>query len=244
MILFAPTFYDTLDSTNSEAKRLMLAGAKEGIVVVAEKQTHGRGRLGRRWISPKGNLYATMVVIPDKELIAIPSLALVTGLAIAQALKELLSFSHPVQVKWPNDVLLASQKVCGILVETDVDNSGKPICYIGFGVNLVSSPEMVAFPATSLHHYLARPVAPEEVLAHILVKFTILYEEWLENGFKKLNKPWSDTAFGIGRHIAVQLQPGVETFGKYTGVNEEGALLIADEMGQVQTLYSTEIRFV
>lgn len=243
MIVFLPLYYGTIESTNDEAKRLVASGNGEGTVIVAEQQTKGRGRLQRRWISPAGNFYATLILKPKKELSDLASLSLVVGLALAQTLKEYTSPAQRVSLKWPNDVMMDSQKIAGILIETEVNKQGEPICYVGVGVNLVSSPEMVAYPTTSLKEVTGIEVEPKHFLNYFLSKFNPCYQRWLNQGFSALREDWLWLAHKLGSRIAVTVQPGLEIFGHFLGVSQTGALLIRDDAGQEHHLLSTEVRF-
>ena len=112
--------YDMLDSTNSEAKRLAGGGASHGAVIWAKRQTAGRGRMGREWVSAEGNLYVTILLNPSQKLAECPQLSFVASLAVAETLEAIVPDASHIQCKWPNDVLAHGKKIAGILLESFV----------------------------------------------------------------------------------------------------------------------------
>ena len=132
--------YDEVGSTNDLARRLAEEGEPEGAVVLARAQTAGRGRHGRIWSSPAGNLYVSVLLRPGRGLGETSALSLVSGLALADALAELGADGSRLKLKWPNDVLIDGAKVAGLLLESGGAGSTAAWVVVGSGVNLVSAP--------------------------------------------------------------------------------------------------------
>ena len=164
----------TLGSTNDEALRRAAEGAPEGLVVLAEVQTTGRGRQGRAWSDvPGASLAFSVVLRPALPLPRLPLLALAMACAVAEAAEAITQRAHA--VKWPNDVLHEGRKVCGVLAESRSGGNGPPVLVIGTGVNVnhveTDFPESFRDRASSLRMASGRYVTPELVLAEILARF-------------------------------------------------------------------------
>ncbi len=202
---------DVVDGTNREALRRIAAGAPHGTVVQARRQTEGRGRRGRTWISPPGNLYATLIVRPPRTA-PLAELGFVAALGAGEALRD----HAPVRFKWPNDLMLDGRKLGGILVEV-----AEGAAAIGIGINIASAPEDTETPATRL----AAAVTPDALLDDIRVHFDAWYRRWLDDGFQPLREAWLRHALGLGQPIRVRL--GGETVeGTFGGLDGGGGLLL------------------
>jgi BirA family biotin operon repressor/biotin-[acetyl-CoA-carboxylase] ligase len=183
-----------VDSTNNFAKKLARYGAAEGTVVVAEEQTAGRGRYGRKWFSPKGGLYFSIILRPKMKVNEAVGIVVVACLAVVKVLSE--GYGLRVEVKWPNDVLLDGRKVCGILAE--MSSIGEEVNYVvvGMGINVNSVivkdfPEELKPIATSLREKLKRKVALEPLLKRVLEKFEEVYEAYSMRGFQPIMAEWT-----------------------------------------------------
>ncbi len=158
--------FDTVGSTNDEAKALARAGAAPGTLVWATEQTAGRGRRGRAWLSPPGNLYLSLVLRPDGAPSRAAQLGFVAALGLGDALAPLLGPALPLSYKWPNDLLVNGKKLAGILLESETSAAGGvDFVVIGIGVNIRSMPDDVEFPATSLAAEGVAGVTPPLLLA-------------------------------------------------------------------------------
>ena len=143
--------FDALDSTNEEAKRLARGGGCRGAVIWAKKQSEGKGRMGRSWVSSEGNLFVSVLLQPEKPLKEFAQLSFVTAVAVIESLEALLAEGHALQCKWPNDILLNGRKLGGILLESFQTGEGsQPWVVVGVGVNVDSYPPRTEFPATCL----------------------------------------------------------------------------------------------
>ncbi len=242
---------EKVGSTNEEAVRFLGEGlAQDRSVITAKEQGAGRGRGSRAWESPLGNLYATLVLKPDRPEIEWGQLCFVLSLAIAEALKNILSNKSQVQVKWPNDVLVNARKISGILLEVHQTASGQKVMLMGFGVNCRNHPESALFPATDLVFEGAKQqdATPESVLTLILQQFEPLYQNWLALGLKNIRPEWLNLAKNLGETISIRvsdfLPDGGKITGTFMGVEEEsGALLLKENDGLVHRITHGDVFF-
>jgi len=216
-----------IDSTNDEAKRRAGEGAAHGTLIWAEAQSAGRGRRGRGFVSPAGNLYMSILLRPDRPASSAAQLGFAAALALGDALLPLLPSPEGMRYKWPNDVLIDGRKVSGILLESQAAGEGRlDWLVVGIGVNVASFPEGVDYPAISLAAAGAR-VTVDALLAVVAEGFERWYERWREEGFQPLRAAWLARARGLGEGIRVRLQ-GEEASGRFAGLDEDGALLLDD----------------
>lgn len=228
---FRPIVLSSVGSTNEELKRFALAGAEEGTLVVAERQTAGRGRRGRNWQSPTGNLYASLLLRPDRAAAEALQLSFVAAVAVAEATAGLVPPGTPVRCKWPNDVLIDGRKVAGILLESAAGNDGRlEWLIIGVGINVTNHPPPgeAAYPATSFLAAGATGVDATRVLAVLCDRFLAWCHCWLIEGFSPIREAWRQRAAGLGEPITVNLED--ETlFGTFLDLDADGALLLGQE---------------
>ena len=218
--------YDTVGSTNDEAKRLARAGAEEGTVVWALEQNAGRGRRGRVWASPRGNLYASVIVRPDCPVNRAAQLGFVAALAVGDALGAIFGGAAGLSYKWPNDVLLHGHKIAGILLESELGQGAVPaFVVVGVGINLASSPGDAEFPATSIAEQGLGHVSPAEALAGFTHHFQAWVERWRTDGFAPVRTAWRANAVSLGEAIRVQLDAAT-LHGRFIDIDQEGALLL------------------
>lgn len=201
---------DAVDSTNAVAKALAEDGAEDGTLVWARRQTAGRGRHGRSWTSPEGNLYLSIVCRPGAPIDRLGQLSFVTAVAVADALEPRLPDGHKLQLKWPNDVLIDGCKVTGILLESAVGAGGEPTwVVIGVGVNLAHHPESTdsLTPPSSLKALGARDISPESVLEAFAARFLHWRRLWLAEGFAPVRAAWLRRAYRLGETVTARLEP-------------------------------------
>lgn len=228
---FRPLRFATIGSTNGEAKRLAAGGAAEGTLVWAGEQTSGRGRRGRAWDSPPGNLYVSLVLRPACAPAAAAQLGFAAALAIGEAARPRLPPAVDLRYKWPNDVLIDGRKMSGILLESEADAAGRLAwLVVGIGVNLRSHPETAEWPATSLAAAGAGTIAPEWMLEAVAARMLHWYRCWQEDGFAPLRQAWLETVHGLGRPLVVRLA-GAELAGRFADLDHDGALLLETAAG-------------
>jgi len=217
--------YETIDSTNDELKRLAREGAGEGLVITAARQTAGRGRRGRSWIAPPGNLYTSILLRPLCRAATAAQLGFVSALAVADAIGELAP-TVGVLCKWPNDVLANGKKVCGILLETEMVTGDRPDFVIsGIGINLVSSPRDTPYQATSLAEEGAPRITAAAMNVALIRHFAGWLAIWQQGGFAPIREAWLARAAGLGEPIQVRLERDT-LHGRFVDLDNDGALLL------------------
>ena len=211
---------DEIDSTNAEALRRVRDGAGAGTVIHAQTQTQGRGRKGSAWISPQGNLYASVIVEPPADRPP-GQLAFVTAVAAAEAVCEMAPASGSLQLKWPNDLLLDGRKLGGILIE-----GGSVGHYvIGLGINLSTAPSRDGITATTLGTHTGVEVGPEVLLTAFCRRFAAWDSQWRRDGFAPVRAAWRQRASGMGQLIDARL-PNETLRGVFVDIDADGALLL------------------
>ena len=238
--------YKVVSSTNNVAKKLAEENASEGTVVVAEEQTSGRGRLDRKWFSPKGGLWFSIILKPEVKTFDASKIVFAVSLAVANTLRK--NFNLKAEVKWPNDVLVNGKKICGILTESVT--SDKSLKYVVVGVGLNSNISVKEIPrnlresTTTLKEELEREVDLESLLCSLLFQIEQEYTTFLNKGFADILKRWKCIASFLGKRVEV-----VEAGKKYDGVaqdvDEEGLLVVRLTEGTVKkfTVGDIKVRF-
>jgi BirA family biotin operon repressor/biotin-[acetyl-CoA-carboxylase] ligase len=231
------------DSTNRVAMEMAENGAPHGVVVVADAQTAGRGRMGRRWVSPAGkNLYVSLLLRPSVPTVDATRLALVAGVALADAVE---GAGVPGFLKWPNDLYCGGRKAAGILAEMASDPSGVRHVVIGVGINVNMEEEDFApdlrGTATSLRICAGKAFRRIDVLARLLDSFGTRYAEFIGGGFAALRDGWDRRDFLRGRRVLLRRQGG-EGWGIAEGLDAAGALrFLPDGGGSIESVHSAEI---
>jgi len=235
--------HERIDSTNEEAKRLAAGGAPMGTLVWAGEQLAGRGRRGRGWTSPPGNLYMSLLLRPACAPSRACQLNFVTAVALAEAVAEMVPEGTPTSLKWPNDVLVGDAKVSGILLEAGAaaDRSVDWLV-IGVGVNLTSHPAETPYPATDLRRAGARAATPELALEAFAQRFEWWYAAWNAGGFLPIRARWLSRARGLGEAIEVRLEH--ETLrGRFADLDETGALMLDMQSGSRRLVTTGDLFF-
>jgi BirA family biotin operon repressor/biotin-[acetyl-CoA-carboxylase] ligase len=229
-----------IDSTNAEALRRAAAGERGPTWIWADRQTHGRGRLGRQWVSETGNLYATLLVSMAIELRLVAGLSIVAPLAVLSTFRTYLPPDTRLEVKWPNDVIIAGLKAAGILVESTVQGEGVALA-IGCGLNLLHAPDASRYGATTLAAHGVK-VAPRQALERLAAEMDSLLRQWnAGKGFAALRSAWLQHARGIGQLVSITV--GDRTVRGYLeGLGDNGGLLLRIPSG-VQEFHAGEISF-
>lgn len=223
--------YQTLTSTMDRAGIFARAGAPEGIVVMSDEQTAGRGRAGRAWHSPAGTaLYVTLLLRPSVPPPALATLPLLAGVAVAEALESLTGAS--VQLKWPNDVWLGNdpdhRKVAGILLTSAISAQSVSHVLCGIGVNLTTPLDLLPPDGTSVLAATGKTVRPREVLDALLPAFADRYSAYQESAGQPSLDAWCARAAMLGEIVTVQ-DAGQARTGQFTGIDTDGALLLEQD---------------
>lgn len=218
---FRPVRLDSVGSTNDEIRRLALSGAAADFLVVsAIQQSAGRGRRGRVWVSPAGNLHFS-VLLKIQSLASAAQLGFAAAVAVVDSLTELVP-GPKFTAKWPNDVLMDGRKVAGMLLEPIAEDW----LIVGIGIDVAEPPppDAVLYPAAALVH-AGFGGTDMDVLAAFCRHFAPRVKAWREGGFAPLRDAWIERARGIGAPVVVRLDTETLT-GVFAGLDEEGALLL------------------
>lgn len=249
--------FETIASTNALALERARAGDPGRLWLVSKRQEAGRGRRGRAWQTPQGNLAATLLLVPDADLKLAATLGFVAGLALADALAAVMPPGSRVgvgidggtplaggrfELKWPNDVLAGGAKLSGILLESTMLADGRAALAIGIGVNVAAHPADVPYPATSLAA-LGLSCTPEML-------FLALSDAWVENerlwaggrGLSAVRERWLRQAAGLGSEVAVQVE-GRVLRGVFETIDEECRFLVREDGGTIVAITAGDVHF-
>jgi BirA family transcriptional regulator, biotin operon repressor / biotin---[acetyl-CoA-carboxylase] ligase len=233
--------FESLDSTNEEALRQLAAGAQDPLWIVAEEQTKGRGRGGRHWQSPKGNLYASLLLRLNVSAAIATQLSFVAALAAYDAISPELSEAQTpgLRLKWPNDLMLDGAKIAGILIESLAAPDGRGLAAIvGIGVNVSVVPAIPERPASAIG---CDPAACARVSGALGNAFAAWLDRWDEGrGFPAIRAAWLSLAHAPGEPISVNLN-GTPIRGRFCGVGEGGGLELETAPGVVITVNAGDI---
>lgn len=233
--------FDSLDSTNEEAKRLARAGGSHGAVIWAKSQSEGKGRLGRNWLSVEGNLFVSVLLQPQKPLSELPQLSFVAAVAALEAVAPMLENKAAIQTKWPNDILLSDRKLGGILLESfRTEESDTPWVIVGLGINIDSYPPRTEFPATCLKDAGVELVSAKIILSRFIHHFIECYNEWNNKGFTGLRKDWMANAWNLKQKITARLESG-EVQGVFDGIDASGNLVLITDNGKKQVIHAGDV---
>lgn len=225
-------YFDSIDSTNAEAKRQAENGAEHGLLVISDHQTAGRGRRGRVWESQKGEgIFVTLLLKPDIEPVNASMLTLVMGLAVRDALAQVEHLD--VQIKWPNDIVCDGKKICGILTEMSAQMDYINHIVIGLGINVYHQtfPAEMEQIATSIYQQTGARISRAELIAEVMDRFETYYAQYLktQNLFYLMDR-YNEQLINRGRKVQV-LDAKAGFSGTAIGINEIGELLVQTDEG-------------
>lgn len=225
---------ETTTSTNDDAKNVAASGGAEGVVFWALRQTAGRGRQGRSWESPPGNLYFSVLLRPPVSSQKWGCYSFVVGLAVAEVVRALLPEAS-IELKWPNDVLIDGKKISGILLE-----GGEGWLVVGVGLNVLHVPDAPIYPVTSLVAEGEDIPASEEILDRLLGRLDAWYERMNAEGFAPIRSAWLSLARkGV---LRVRLpRGGGEIQGEFLDLDPDGALRLRLEDGAERRISAGDI---
>ena len=230
-------------STNDAARQLAEQGAPEGTLVLAEKQTQGRGRLGRSWLSePGAGIYASILLRPLLKPRDAAVLTLVAAVAASEAIE--LACGLNADIKWPNDLLLSGRKCCGILSEMQAERDDIRHVIVGIGLNVNHSvfPEELVHRATSLRIEGKQTYSRAAVLCEFLLRFELLYDDLQRGSLTTVLQRWVDrSSFAFGKQVTVDLGSGKKLDGRTAGLSAQGNLKVKLPHGRVEEVLSGDI---
>lgn len=234
--------YETIDSTNSEAKRLAHAGVPEGTIVLAESQRKGKGRMKRIWASPRrAGIYLSVVLRPQILPQEAQKLTFVAAVALAFALRH---FGIVSQVKWPNDILINGKKVAGILMELTAHAELVDFVVVGIGVNVNTPMDELPLSfrnlATSIHMVTDRPPPRREIIQVLLLQLELWYERFLAGPFEMVLQAWKQLTNTLGARVRVTLA-GETLEGIAEAIASDGSLMVRDHQGRLHSVIGGDV---
>jgi BirA family biotin operon repressor/biotin-[acetyl-CoA-carboxylase] ligase len=230
-------------STNDVADRLGRDGVKEGVVVLAEKQSKGRGRLGRSWVSlPQKGLWLSLLLRPPLPPQGATQLTIASATAVVRALRK--STGLQAEVKWPNDILIAGKKVCGILTEmaAELESIKHVVLGIGLNVNFESDdfPQEIRKIATSVRIESGRPFRRCEIAAGLLEELDSDYRRLLKGEFEEIADEWEAACSTIGHNIEIAAGNRIIS-GRAESLDSQGALLLRTQHGRLERIIGGDV---
>lgn len=231
------------DSTNAQARRLAEDGAPAGTVIVADQQSAGRGRLGRRWESPSGvNLYCSILLRPEIPVQQAPQLTFLSAVAVVETLNKVCQLSA--RVKWPNDILVGDAKISGLLNEMNAETEQVHFVILGIGINLNmianQFPESLNYPATSAFLETGQRVDRLIFLRTFLQCLDHYYAEFLQRGFFPIRQRWESYCDILNTQVMVE--QGAEVIrGTVVGLDSDGALRLQLDSGRIERILAGDI---
>jgi BirA family biotin operon repressor/biotin-[acetyl-CoA-carboxylase] ligase len=234
--------YESLPSTNSELARLALEGAAEGLCIVADEQTAGRGRLQRQWLSPSGSgLYFSILLKPDIEQRVWPLITLMAAVAVHDALRKICEVEF--DIKWPNDIIIRDKKVCGILAETIETDDGRAVV-LGIGINLAPTALPVELRGTAISIEEATGIVVDrDVILPTLIEKLAQYYELLQttHGDSQILNEWCSRSTYAGGKL-VRVSASNEFIHGFTrGLEADGALRVETREGEIKVVRAGDV---
>ncbi len=236
-------YFREIGSTNVKAKELAAGGAPEGTLVISEMQTQGRGRKGRSWFShPGGAICASLILRPTIPPSEAPTITLLTGVAVAEALRSLMPLEA--LIKWPNDILINGKKLAGILTEISTEMDAIDYVVVGIGLNvnipLESFPEDIREIATSILIEKGSHFPRIDIIRAILHCFEKYYKQLKQIGFEPIIKQWKALSDMIGRQVTVDMM-GRKCTGRVEEIDNDGTMILKDEQGTLHRIFSGDV---
>ena len=230
-------YIEETGSTNADLLARISAGepVREGAWLVAKRQVSGRGRQGRKWFDGAGNFMGSTIVRPGPSGPPPASLALMTGLAVYEAVLACCPDPSALMLKWPNDVLLQGAKLAGILLESSSD-----VVVIGIGVNLRAAPDLEERKTIALSQVTTPPTL-EDFAERLEVTFDTELERWRSHGLELLLRRWQAAAHPKGAQLSVHDPSGEQHIGAYAGLDSSGSLLLRDADGKTRTIHAGDV---
>ncbi|WP_052218623.1 biotin--[acetyl-CoA-carboxylase] ligase [Thermincola ferriacetica] len=237
--------FDTIGSTNDKGKELAANGAPEGLVIVAEEQTTGRGRLGRTWSSPKGRgIWMSVILRPEINPMDAPKLTLLTAVALARTFDSYPGIQPG--IKWPNDVFIKGKKIAGVLTEMNAELERINYVVVGIGVNVNTSraelPPEIENIATSLYIETGKSWSRKDFLTKLLEELEALYLSFKMGEYAAVVEEWKKYSVTLNKKIKVT-SPGVALEGTAVDLDDDGALIVRTRDGSLKRVVAGEITF-
>ena len=240
-------YFDTIDSTQNFALKLAQKPHENGSVVIAGRQTKGRGRLNRKWVSPKGGIWISILLRPNFELSQTSLFPMITSLALSNAIEKTLKIKP--ELKWPNDITLKGKKVAGILIDASIESNKIDYLIIGAGINFRIHPSKISrlvknpqrrYGITTLVKE-KQDGNPVELVQQFLLELEQMYNRVISNSTGEIRNEWIKRSSTIGKNVTAITTTGLLK-GKAIGIDETGALLLSNR-GKVHRLLAGDITY-
>jgi len=227
-------YFDIIDSTQNFAIDLASKKTESGTLVISEKQTHGRGRLDRKWVSPSGGIWLSLILHPEFEISVSTLFPLITSLALAMAIEKILKIKP--KLKWPNDVIVNDKKVAGILVDASIESGKIDYLVLGVGINFKINPiEIEKMIKHTANYYGVTTLLkknenmnPIKLVQRFLLELEKLYQISLKKDLKYIIQEWTKRSSTIGKSISIKL-PDEKLSGKALRIDDDGALVLSNK---------------
>lgn len=237
------SIFDEIDSTSLEASRRAAEGESGPLWIVAKRQTSGRGRLGRKWVSETGNLYATALLPLSQMDEDVPILALTVGLSVVDTVRALSDGLVSPGLKWPNDVRVSGAKVSGILLETGRVANGKLWLSIGIGLNLAHAPEIPGYRTASLKALTQKIISPEKAVQVLDDCIRRRIFQHLHSGRGGILQDWMSVSDQIGEACVVN-HNGKVIEGEFAGLDNLGQLILKTTTGELKIITAGDVELI
>ena len=238
-------YFDKIDSTQNFALELAHKPHENGSAVIAERQTQGRGRLNRKWVSPKGGIWMSILLRPNFEPSYTSLFPMATSLALAVSIEKTLKIKT--ELKWPNDITINEKKVAGILIDASVESNKIDYLIIGIGINFKINPGAISRSIKQKNYGIATLVNkdqgtnPVKLVQQFLLELEITYNDILTGTIGTIRKEWIKRSSTIGKNVTITTTTGTLK-GKVTGIDKTGALLLSSQ-GKVQRILAGDITY-
>lgn len=239
-------YFVEIDSTNGYASKRAKEGGAEGEIVIAEGQTQGKGRMGRSWVSPRYlNLYLSVILRPKLPPVHAPQITLMSAVALAETVQFFVPFLP--EIKWPNDILVGGKKLAGILAESSCEPDRLLYVVLGIGVNLNFPRELMSETiqesATSIMILTQKSVDRIAFTRRLIQNLDRCYGDLEERGFSPMARRWENFFRLRGKRVRVETQLPMDEpiFGKVMGIDDDGALILEDQRGEVKKIVAGDV---
>ena len=233
--------FKEVESTNTVAELFAEFGSDEGTVVISEIQTKGKGRLGRKWESPAGGLWLSIILKPDTIPSKAPLITLAAGVAVAKTLRNI---GADAGIKWPNDILINDKKVSGILTEANIKSNIVNYVIVGVGIdnnfNIDILPEELQKTSTTLKNELKTEITETKLISKFLNEFEKVYDLFKDEKIDEILYDWRKMSRTIGSYVEIKQTHGKLLKGYAIGINNEGTLILEENNGNLKKVISGE----
>jgi BirA family biotin operon repressor/biotin-[acetyl-CoA-carboxylase] ligase len=226
-------YFDSIDSTQNQAMKMTLDEANNGTVIIAEKQTSGKGRLGRKWISPKGGIWLSIILHPKFDISVITLFPIASALALSNAIEKTLNIKS--ELKWPNDVTIKGKKVAGMLVDASLESNKIENLVLGVGINFNVDVKQIEKILKNTQNFYGvaslseqnKTIKPILLVQSFLIELEQVYNLLNTGDTKKIIRDWTKKSSTIGQNIELNTDDG-KIKGKAIKIDDDGALVILE----------------